>query len=198
MSMFTKYGMFDENLTTNQDDEYNLRLIAAGERLYFDPAIRCRYFARASAASLLKQYWRYGRFKFEVFIRNRRIGGLRQLAPAAWVAILCGAVVLGKSAIGLCLWLVISLYLAAGALATCMCCLRLGAIGIAYLPLAVGVHAAYGAGSWYGFFQSVFRRFVIALGTAAGRVSPSAAQPATGQPVLTAPDQIRLEEHNRV
>src|SRR3989338_11640440 len=52
-----KVGPFDEELVRNQDDEYNYRLRKLGFRILLDPAIRSRYYSRASLASLWKQYF---------------------------------------------------------------------------------------------------------------------------------------------
>ena len=41
-------GMYDEELTRNQDDELNLRLIRRGGRIWQSPCIRSWYYPRAS------------------------------------------------------------------------------------------------------------------------------------------------------
>ena len=83
---FLKYGHFDELLATNQDDDFNLRLLSNKEILFFDPSITCKYFSRSTLKKLITQYWRYGFFKFVVLYKNRKIGGIRQLVPAASLA----------------------------------------------------------------------------------------------------------------
>ena len=47
-------GLFDEQLATNQDDEFNIRLTARGEKMYFDPSIQCRYHCRPTWKKLAK------------------------------------------------------------------------------------------------------------------------------------------------
>ncbi|MFT3885374.1 MAG: glycosyltransferase family 2 protein [Flavobacteriales bacterium] len=81
-------GGFDEELARNQDDEFNFRVIKAGYRILLDPAIRSRYFVRASYGRLYRQYDQYGFWKVYV---NRKLGTittLRQLVPALWMAFL--------------------------------------------------------------------------------------------------------------
>ena len=47
-SVFERVGPFDEELVRNQDDEHNLRLTRAGERVWQSPRIRSRYRPRSS------------------------------------------------------------------------------------------------------------------------------------------------------
>jgi len=91
INAFKKYGLFDESLATNQDDDFNLRLVKNREIVYFDPSISCRYYSRSSPQKLLNQYWRYGFYKFAVLFRNKKVGGIRQLIPGLSVGtfILC-------------------------------------------------------------------------------------------------------------
>lgn len=162
--VFEKYGPFDTSFRTNQDDELNLRLISSGERLFFDPAIHCGYYARTSAAALLRQYWRYGRFKWNVFIKNRRVGSWRQLVPAAWVALVLAAVAVGLSLSWICLVALLSLYVAAGAPGTWRAVKSLGPVGLMYFPIAASVHVVYGCGMWFGFLAGIIgnvSRFLV-------------------------------------
>jgi len=148
--IFEKYGAFDTSFRTNQDDELNLRLVSSGERLFFDPAICCRYYARTSIAGVLRQYWRYGRFKFDVFVKNRRVGSWRQLAPAVWVALVLAGASLGFLKSWIYLIALMSLYLMAGAGAGLRAVRCLGAIGLLYFPIAASMHVVYGFGMWFG------------------------------------------------
>jgi glycosyltransferase involved in cell wall biosynthesis len=58
-----KVGPFNEELLTNEDYEYNVRIRKAGGVVWFDPSIRSIYFARPDLRSLARQYWRYGFWK---------------------------------------------------------------------------------------------------------------------------------------
>lgn len=154
--VFAKYGLFDESFLTNQDDELNLRLVSNGEILYFDPAIRLDYNARPTWGKALLQYWRYGRYKLNVFRKNGQIGSWRQLAPAAWTAFLLLALVGGAffpllrvpAVIG------VALYLAAGLVAMVAKIPQYGFACLLFLPVAASIHLAYGIGTWQGLFQS--------------------------------------------
>lgn len=137
-------GLFDERLATNQDDDFNTRLIARGEKLWFDPIIRCRYFARPSWNGMLLQHWRYGRHKFRVFRNSGRIGSWRQLVPAVWVAFLAAAALTRRG------WPVIALYCLCGLIAGLPQLGRLRLRAALFLPVAASLHLAYGLGFWAG------------------------------------------------
>lgn len=84
--VFRRVGGFDEELVRNQDDEFNIRIVARGGRLYFDPGIRCRYYARGSFDRLWRQYYQYGFWKVRVRQKTGRLGSWRQYVPASLVA----------------------------------------------------------------------------------------------------------------
>jgi len=151
-----RYGLFDLDLATNQDDEFNTRLRAQGEQLFFNPSIRCRYYSRASWSGLVRQYWRYGRFKPAVFQKAGAVGSPRQLVPAAWVLFLALAASLGPAVPVL------------GFLSVAVCvvylCLGLSAAfssrgleiseRLLFVAVAASLHVAYGLGTWYGAFAT--------------------------------------------
>lgn len=83
---FDKIGKFDESLLANEDYEFNVRLRQAGGRIYLDPAIRSRYFARPNLASLARQYWRYGYWKWRMLKRYPGTLRWRQAMPPLFVA----------------------------------------------------------------------------------------------------------------
>lgn len=86
-------GGFDERLERNQDYELNYRLRAAGETVWFDPALRVDYRARESLGALWRQYHGYGAGKRKVLRLHRRALRWRQLAPPLLVAGLTGSAV---------------------------------------------------------------------------------------------------------
>lgn len=158
-SALDKYGLYDELFPTNQDDELNLRLTAAGEKLWFDPTIRTTYFARPTWRKALDQYWRYGLFKFDTFRKNGRIGALRHLAPAAftgfllaWVAsAFFSSTVFALGSAVMAVYFALALYYALRSVP------RYGISAILFIPVALSVHLAYGLGTWYGAFLSLIR-----------------------------------------
>lgn len=88
--VFDRIGGFDEALVVTEDDEYNLRLLQAGGRIWMDPTIRVTYVCRRSLPELAKQYYRYGVYKPFVWRRRGSIASIRHLVPSALVLGLAG------------------------------------------------------------------------------------------------------------
>ena len=84
--VFDRVGLFDETLVRNQDDEFNLRLRAAGGRIVLDPAITVMYRPRGSFAGVWRQYYEYGLWKVPVMLKHRRIATVRGVVPLVFVA----------------------------------------------------------------------------------------------------------------
>ncbi|MEI8078057.1 MAG: glycosyltransferase [bacterium] len=92
--VFTRIGVFDEELKRNQDDEFNFRLTQAGGRIWLDPAIHSRYFSRAAISSLWSQYYEYGFYKVRVIQKRSAIASWRHLVPAGFILALAGSFLL--------------------------------------------------------------------------------------------------------
>lgn len=86
--VFERCGLFDEELIRNQDDEFNFRISKAGFRIFLDPAIRSRYYVRASYSKLWRQYYQYGLWKVYVNKKHGVVTSVRQLVPPAFVLFL--------------------------------------------------------------------------------------------------------------
>ena len=104
-AVFEHVGLFDESLVRNQDDEMNMRLRAAGKRVFFDPSIRVQYSPRGTVRGLWSQYFQYGWWRLETMKRHPRALRWRQALPPAMVAAFAGAAVVAPfwsvAAIGL-------------------------------------------------------------------------------------------------
>ncbi len=85
-----KVGPFNEELLTNEDYEYNVRLRKAGGVIWFDPSIRSTYFARPDLRSLARQYWRYGYWKVRMLRLYPSTLRWRQALPPIFVLIAVG------------------------------------------------------------------------------------------------------------
>jgi glycosyltransferase involved in cell wall biosynthesis len=94
--VFERVGLFDEALVRNQDDEFNMRLRAAGGRIVLDPAITVMYRPRGSLRGVWRQYYEYGLWKVPVMLKHRRIATVRGVVPLVFVlgsaGLLAGAV----------------------------------------------------------------------------------------------------------
>src|SRR4051794_14585683 len=94
--VFERVGLFDEALVRNQDDEFNMRLRAAGGRIVLDPAITVMYRPRGSFGGVWRQYFEYGLWKVPVMLKHRRIATVRGVVPLVFVlgsaGLLAGAI----------------------------------------------------------------------------------------------------------
>jgi succinoglycan biosynthesis protein ExoA len=84
--LFERIGFFDEELVRNQDDEFNLRLVRSGGRIWQSPSIRSWYQPRSSLTDLCRQYMQYGYWKVRVIQKYRLPASIRHLVPAGFVA----------------------------------------------------------------------------------------------------------------
>jgi succinoglycan biosynthesis protein ExoA len=78
-------GFYDETLLTNEDYEFNNRILKSGGRVWLDPEIRSKYYARASLAELARQYWRYGYWKWKMLRRYPKTLRWRQALPPIFI-----------------------------------------------------------------------------------------------------------------
>lgn len=92
--LIEKIGLYNESLLTNEDYEFNTRIRKSGGRVWLDPSIRSVYFARATLGELIRQYWRYGFWKWRMLRRFPDTVRWRQALPPAFVLSLLGLAVL--------------------------------------------------------------------------------------------------------
>jgi glycosyltransferase involved in cell wall biosynthesis len=86
-------GFYNETLLTNEDYEFNTRILESGGRIWLDPKIRSQYFARSTLSELAKQYWRYGYWKWKMLRRYPKTLRWRQALPPLFVISLILAIV---------------------------------------------------------------------------------------------------------
>ncbi|HET9913607.1 MAG TPA: glycosyltransferase family 2 protein [Anaerolineales bacterium] len=87
-------GFFDESLLTNEDYEFNARVRKWGGKIWLDPSIRSIYFARSTLLELIRQYWRYGFWKWRMLRRYPDTLRWRQALPPLFVLSLIGLAIL--------------------------------------------------------------------------------------------------------
>lgn len=84
--LFDRIGYFDEELTRNQDDEFNGRIIKNGGKIYLLPFLTIDYYARDTIKKVWKMFYQYGLFKPLV---NKKLGSpatIRQFFPLCFVS----------------------------------------------------------------------------------------------------------------
>jgi cellulose synthase/poly-beta-1,6-N-acetylglucosamine synthase-like glycosyltransferase len=84
--LWVKLGGFDETLLTNEDYEFNSRILKSGGKIWFDPDIQSVYYSRSTLSGLARQYWRYGYWKYRMVKRYPDTIRWRQALPPAFVA----------------------------------------------------------------------------------------------------------------
>jgi glycosyltransferase involved in cell wall biosynthesis len=157
-----RIGYFDEELVRNQDDEFNLRIILAGGKIWMSKSIKSRYFSRGSLNKLWKQYFQYGFWRIRTLQKHRRPATFRQVVPVLFVLslLLLGFAIFLWRPFWILLGIEVVLYVIA---------LLVGALDVArktgwrHAPLAplvfVILHFGYGLGSLWGII-----RFLILKG----------------------------------
>lgn len=83
--LWVKLGGFDETLFTNEDYEFNSRILKSGGKIWFDPDIRSVYYSRPTLGGLVRQYWRYGYWKYRMVKRYPGTIRWRQALPPIFV-----------------------------------------------------------------------------------------------------------------
>jgi succinoglycan biosynthesis protein ExoA len=84
-STFEKFGLFDEELVRNQDDEHNLRINRGGGKVFQSSKIKSWYRPRGALTALFKQYMQYGYWKVRVIQKHKLPASWRHLVPGAFV-----------------------------------------------------------------------------------------------------------------
>jgi cellulose synthase/poly-beta-1,6-N-acetylglucosamine synthase-like glycosyltransferase len=154
--VFEQLGVFDEELTRCQDDEFNYRLRKAGGSIYFTPEIRSHYTPRSSLLKLWKQYFQYGLYKVRVLQKHLRMMQLRQFVPPLFVMGLFGSLLasLVYPLFWGCFGLVVTSYVCVNLFFTIKIAWRKGIIIGLYLPLIFLIlHTSYGLGFLTGLFK---------------------------------------------
>lgn len=154
-SVFDRIGLFDEELVRNQDDEFNLRLILSGGKIWQSPAIKCWYYPRSSLKELFTQYVQYGYWKVRVIQKHKLPASFRHLVPGMFVGsliVLAFMSFVNQVALWLLLCL-IGLYGVANIGASFMTCIKPSQFK--YFPVMPFVFAAYHFGYGYGFLRGM-------------------------------------------
>jgi glycosyltransferase involved in cell wall biosynthesis len=156
-----RIGYFDEELVRNQDDEFNLRIILAGGKIWMSKAIQSTYFSRGSLYKLWKQYFQYGFWRIRTLQKHKRPASFRQLVPLLFVLSL---LLMGSAGF---LWKPLWILLAIEAVLYVLV-LVIGALDVGrksgwlYTTPAPAVfvilHFAYGLGSLWGIIRFLILR----------------------------------------
>ena len=168
---------WDENLLVNEDVDFDHRVIAAGYRIGYEPAMVFRWQVRETLRQLFAQYRRYGRGK-AAMVRKNGISALRFRHLAPPLAVASGILLLAGSFLQPWLLLGVLPYLCIVTLASALAYRRRtpdGRTSWLALPAAfVTTHAAWGL----GFIEGLL--FKLAPMRASGRADVRAIGPGAG------------------
>lgn len=158
--VFDTFGLFDEELVRNQDDEFNFRLIRGGGKIFLAPEIVAYYYARESLSKVFWQYFQYGYWKVRVLQKHRVPSTWRQLVPPSFVlALTVGGLLAAANPLGRYLFtLVLGTYLIATLLFSAH--ISLGQ-GPEYLPILPAAFAAIHFGYGLGFLKGIWDFLVL-------------------------------------
>ena len=155
-------GPFDESLLTNEDYEFNTRVREAGGRIWLDPSIRSVYFARSTLSELMRQYRRYGFWKWKMLRRYPHTLRWRQALPPLFVLSLLGLALFSlffpwaRLALAGELLLYFSIMILAGLHSAVRQRIPRLALG---LPLAIpAMHIAWGGGLLWSILESSMKK----------------------------------------
>ena len=151
-------GGWNEQLTANEDFEFDYRLQLAGHALLFDPSMVISWRCRQSIRDLYRQYHRYGRGKVDVARLHPRSLSARHLAPPAFVAYCAVGLLLNLHRPGR--WAAaIAPYAVGVTAASAEAWGRLESnADRRHLPAAfVAMHIGWGVGVWSRLWESVVR-----------------------------------------
>lgn len=81
IDLFRQVGGYREDMAANEDAELDLRLAAAGGRIWLEPAAAIVYYPRRSPRALWRQYRGYGLGRARTLRLHRQRPALRQLLP---------------------------------------------------------------------------------------------------------------------
>jgi glycosyltransferase involved in cell wall biosynthesis len=160
--VWQELGGYNEKLLSNEDYEYNTRIIQAGGDVWFAPTVQAQYFARTTLPELWKQYARYGFWKAQMLKIHPKSLRPRQLIPALWFLI-APCLLLMELVAG---WLRISLIFTTGGIiwgGYLLALVSYSLLGVSkgkisgavacFLPVVYGcIHFAWGWNFWRGIF----------------------------------------------
>lgn len=93
-SVFKKIGLFNENLISSSDMDFNVRLKNTGGKIILDPSVRAKYYTRSTFSKFIKNnfrngFWAIYPIKFTKYIPVK----LRHFIPLGFVmSLLCSAI----------------------------------------------------------------------------------------------------------
>ncbi len=161
-SLFDRIGLYDTDMTRNQDDELNGRINKSGGKIYLLPDVRIKYYARDTVPKVRNMFYQYGLYKPLV---NKKVGTpvtIRQFAPVVFLSGLMFGFLL--SILFPVFWPfyfgTICLYAVIGFAEGCKSAKKTGRMALASLMpyVFLNIHLSYGYGYLKGIYYVLFHR----------------------------------------
>ena len=153
--IFKDIGGYDEEMVCNQDDEFNFRAIQAGKKIWIDPTIKTKYFARSSYLKLFKQYFNYGFYKVRGIQKRGQIISTRHLIPATFIISLIGTLIFGYfQHLPWLSYSVLSIYLIINIISSIIVSQKASLIPLLFLAFCT-LHLGYGSGFIWGLVRFI-------------------------------------------
>ena len=160
--VFDRIGLFDTDLTRNQDDEFNARLTNHGGKIYLIPQLVINYTARDTIGKMRRMYFQYGLFKPLV---NKKLGHpatIRQFFPMLFLlGIITGGILSLFSDIILWMYVaVLVFYILVGMAIGCKSAAKFKKLLLVPMMPYVfaNVHLSYGYGYLAGIYKVVMNK----------------------------------------
>ena len=154
--VFSKVGLFDEEMVRCQDDEFNFRIRKFGGKILLTPEIKSCYYPRGGFKKLWRQYFGYGLWKIRVWQKHFWKMQLRHFFPVGFVLSLLLPLILSffipgayRISIG-----ILGLYFAASILAAGLIRRRNREVSFFKILLSFYIlHFSYGIGFLWGLIK---------------------------------------------
>lgn len=160
--VFNKFGLFDERLVRNQDNELSSRIVNNGGKIFFTPVLLATYFNQSNIRGLIKQALKTGMWNVLTIIINHTAFRWRHFIPFLFVTSLLMCAIFAPFY----LWekiafvSLIGLYGSTALLSSFQICLREGVKYFLLLPILFFLyHLCYGLGTWGGLLKIIISTF---------------------------------------
>jgi len=143
-------------LLSNEDYEFNTRLRQNGGKIWLDPSIHSKYYARKNLKELGKQYWRYGFWKNRMLRKYPRSLRWRQAIPPLFLLfiIIFGVLSLFTPIARIILGMGVGFYLCALFLSSCIESVKMKNGCYMKMVLAFAtIHFCWGGGFLFSYFS---------------------------------------------
>lgn len=154
--VFEKYGMYDERLTRNQDNEMNFRIRSNGGKIFLSNDIKLAYYSRNTIKGILKMAFQNGMWNVITMKLCPGSMGVRHFVPLAFLLSLIFMPIL-SAFVPVFWWLFLAEILLYSALNVVCSLNNQNGTGKTHFFLKLIIfplfHICYGAGSLFGIFK---------------------------------------------